>query len=246
MLVLSRRPNERIVFPTLGISVKVNSVNRNVVRLGIEAPSSVPIAREEIISASATLSAAESKPARHVLRNRLHTANLAVHLAKKQLEAGLQNEADATLAEALQEFASIDQEMASEQITHARPKREVRALLVEDNRNESALLAEFLRLHGINVETAYDGQEALDYLRSHDRPDVILLDMRMPRCDGPRAVSEIRRDSSFDSMKVFAVSGADPKDWALGTSASGVDGWFTKPVDPAQLVQRMLQSLSLN
>lgn len=246
MLVLSRRPNEKIVFPTLGISVKVTNVTRNVVRLGIEAPPSVPIAREEIVKESATLSATESKPARHVLRNRLHTANLAVHLAKKQLQAGLKSEADATLAEALLEFASIDQEMASAQITPAEPKREVRALLVEDNRNESALLAEFLRLHGIRVVTAYDGQEALDYLRSHDRPDVILLDMRMPRCDGPRAVNEIRRDSTFDGMKVFAVSGADPKDCALDQRACGVDSWFTKPVDPAKLVQKMLQSLSVN
>ena len=37
-------------------------------------------------------------------------------------------------------------------------------LLVEDNCNESALLAEFLRLHGVKVETACDGQDALDYL----------------------------------------------------------------------------------
>ena len=52
---------------------------------------------------------------------------------------------------------------------------------MEDNSSESMLLAAFSRMHGIAVETASDGQNALDYLKSHDRPDVMLLDMRMLR-----------------------------------------------------------------
>ncbi len=52
----------------------------------------------------------------------------------------------------------------------------------------------------------------LDYLRSHDRPDVILLDMRMPRCDGPATLAAIRGDAQYANTKVFAVSGADPQE----------------------------------
>jgi len=47
MLVLSRRENEKIVFPTLGITVQVCGINRTTARIGIDAPPSVPILREE-------------------------------------------------------------------------------------------------------------------------------------------------------------------------------------------------------
>jgi len=234
MLVLSRRPNEKIVFPTLGITVEVCSINRNVVRVGIAAPPDVPILRKELANEEARHPDTTLAKLPHRTRNRLHTASLAVHLAQKQLQAGLDDEADATLAEALREFSALDQEMTAEKAT-----REIRALLVEDNCNESALLAEFLRLHGIKVETACDGQDALDYLRSHERPDVILLDMRMPRCDGPTTIAAIRQNAAYDGLKVFAVSGTDPEECAADLGARGVDRWFTKPVNPNTLVQEM-------
>ena len=239
MLVLSRRANEKIDFPTLGITVEVCSINRNVVRIGIEAPSNVPIVRKEI--ASGVSRRHDPSQLSHHNRNRLHTASLAVHLAQKQLQAGLDDEADATLTEALRVFSALDQEMAAKATN-----RKIRALLVEDNCNESALLSEFLRLHGITVETACDGLDALDYLRSHERPDVILLDMRMPRCDGPTTIAAIRQNAAFEGMKVFAVSGADPDSCAVESSSRGVDRWFTKPVNPNTLVQEMNLAFATN
>jgi carbon storage regulator CsrA len=242
MLVLSRRPNEKIVFPTLGITVEVCSVNRNVVRLGIDAPPSVPIMRKELADAGEVESARQISE-RHQLRNRLHTATLAVHLAQKQLLAGLDEEAGQTLAEAIREYAALDQELAAKGSNN---NREIRALLVEDNSNESTLLAEFLRLHGVKVETACDGQDALDYLQSHDRPDVILMDMRMPRCDGPTTVAAIRKNTAYEGVKVFAVTGADPQECSVEAGSRGVDRWFTKPVNPRTLIDELHQSLNLN
>lgn len=237
MLVLSRKPKEKIFFPTLGVTVEVCSVKGNVVRIGIEAPPSAPIVRNEIANSKQYASE------RHRLRNRLHTASLAVHLAQRQLQAGLEVEAEETLGGALSDFSVLDQELAA---TGGKPNREIRALLVEDNCNESALLAEFLRLHGVKVETASDGQDALDYLKSHDRPDVVLIDMRMPRCDGPTTVAAIRQDSSYDGLKVFAVSGADPKECNTEIGARGVDHWFTKPVNPNALVKAMNLAFAVN
>jgi len=245
MLVLSRRANERILFPTLGVTVEVTSIAKNAVRLGIDAPPSVTIMREEIASEADKCSAAKAKPDSHRLRNRLHTAHLAVHLAQKQLQAGLTQEAENTLNEALREYAEMDREIAAESAS-AKTKRGIRALLVEDNRNESSLLAQFLRLHGIEVQQAHDGQDALDYLRSHERPDVILLDMRMPRCDGPATLASIRENAFLDKTKVFAVSGTDPKEFSLPKGSRGLDGWFTKPVDPLSLIQTMNQAVALN
>ncbi len=240
MLVLSRRPKEKIYFPTLGVTVEVCSVKGNVVRVGIQAPPSIPIVREELAAESDKANSPRERSARHQMRNRLHTASLAIHLAQKQLQAGLDEDADETLAGALREFSDIDQQLAS----NATPKREIRALLVEDNGNESALLAEFLRLHGIKVETACDGQDALDYLKSHERPDVILIDMRMPRCDGPTTVATIRRNADFGGLKVFAVSGADPAECNIEIGSRGIDRWFTKPINPKKLVDEL--NLSLN
>ncbi len=73
----------------------------------------------------------------------------------------------------------------------AKTRRAWKALLVEDNANKSNLLAGYLRMTGFEVDTAGDGADALDYLRSHDRPDVVLLDMLMPRCDGPTTIGRI-------------------------------------------------------
>jgi len=250
MLVLSRRENEKIVFPTLGVTVQVCGISKRAVRIGVEAPPSVSIMREEIAPISNTVTAPVPMPAplgdRHQLKNRLHTACLAVHLAQKQLQAGLEGEADESLNNALLEFAALDRELATDKNKVARPRRSIRALVVDDNSNECALLAEFLRLHGIKVETACDGQDALDYLKSHDRPDVVLLDMRMPRCDGPSTVAAIRRDAAFEGLKVFAVSGATPDEWATESGPRGIDGWFTKPINPAKLVSQMNQALGLN
>jgi len=251
MLVLSRRENEKIVFPTLGITVQVCGINRTTTRIGIDAPPSVPIMREEVADTkyampASPLAAAAPTAGRHQLKNRLHAASLAVHLAQKQLNAGLADEADQTLTAALSEFAALDQEMMTEKSRPVTAKRTIRALVVDDNSNECALLAEFLRLHGIKVETANDGQEALDYLKCHDRPDVVLLDMRMPRCDGPTTVAAIRRDAAYEGLKVFAVSGSKPDEWIVEPGARGVDGWFSKPINPATLVRQMNIALGLN
>ena len=201
---------------------------------------------EEIASESDKLAATESKSSNHRQRNRLHTAALAVHLAQKQLQAGLAKDAEATLSEALNEYARMDEELAAESKKSMPGKREIHTLLVEDDANESALLAAFLRLHGIQVEVANDGQDALDYLRSHDRPDVILLDMRMPRCDGPATLAAIRANAQYEGTKVFAVSGADPQECPFPMGSRGVDGWFRKPVNPRKLIDQMNSVLGLN
>jgi len=241
MLVLSRRPEEKILFPTLGITVEIRNISKNVVRVGIEAPPSVAIVRAEIASEADKTALADSQ--RHRLRNRLHTASLAVHLAQKQLQAGLAREAEVSLSEAMRQYEELDREMVLAKNKAPTSERQISALLVEDNYNESMLLAEFLRLHGIRVETAKDGQDALDYLRSHERPDVILLDMRMPRCDGPSTVAAIGRDAAYDGLKVFAVSGASPHELS---ETQGLDGWFHKPVNPTKLIHEMNLALGRN
>jgi CheY-like chemotaxis protein len=66
----------------------------------------------------------------------------------------------------------------------------------------------------------------------------------MPRCDGPTTIGRIRRDPNLEGMKIFAVSGTSPKRFGLATGPGGVDRWFSKPLDPRELVEQLDCELS--
>jgi carbon storage regulator CsrA len=88
MLVLSRRPDESILLPSVPAIIKVISSQAGVVRLGIEAPAHVPILREELTRQGRPLApAADETPTnvRHTLRNRLHNLMLGLSLLRVQL-----------------------------------------------------------------------------------------------------------------------------------------------------------------
>ena len=118
-----------------------------------------------------------------------------------------------------------------------------RAPLVEDDENERALLGGFLRLSGFDVTLACDGQDALDYLSLHAPPDVVLLDMLLPRCDGASFVREVRSTAGLSDLKLFAVSGTDPSSLGVTTGAGGIDRWFPKPVNVETLVHAVAEEV---
>jgi DNA-binding response OmpR family regulator len=120
-----------------------------------------------------------------------------------------------------------------------------RALLVEDNNNEAELLAGYLRSFHFNVSVARDGAHALEYLACHDqKPDVVLLDMNMPRMDGKTAIFEMRSNPENEGLKIFAVTGMSQEEAGIGTGCWGVDRWFTKPIRPDVLVSEMHRELA--
>src|SRR5579884_745697 len=95
----------------------------------------------------------------------------------------------------------------------------------------------------MEVATADDGEAALDYLRTHDRPDVMLLDMAMPRCDGPTTLRAIRRNPAYAGLRIYGLSGYAPDQFDVKCGPDGVNGWFQKPVDPQTLVQDLGREL---
>jgi CheY-like chemotaxis protein len=117
------------------------------------------------------------------------------------------------------------------------------ALLVEDNPAERELMALFLRNAGLDVATASDGADALDYLHRRGQPDVVLLDMGLPRTDGAAVVRAVRRDPAYAGLKIFAVTGHGPEEFGLAEGPAGVDRWYHKPVNPADLVRGVNQEL---
>ena len=227
MLVISRRENEKIYFPTAGITVQILRLTGKIARVGVEAPAEVKVLREGVGPASA---AKERPKADHALANALNKVGLAVHLARKQWAAGRPAEADATLDTALRALESLEQARQASQAA-----RRCRALIVEDDPNERELLAGVLGMNGCECATAADGTEALAYLDSGARPDVVLLDMAMPRCDGPETIRRIRADGRFAGLRVYSVSSTPPGVLNVPDGPGGVDGWFPKPLNPSRL-----------
>ncbi|NND97963.1 MAG: response regulator [Pirellulaceae bacterium] len=243
MLVLSRKKEQRVLFPNLGISVEILRINGNTVRVGVDAPKDVHVLRGELAdSEQAKHLLAEQRRSQHELNNHLNGATLALHLLKKQLEAGQLEDAESTLNATLATIHSIDSKVGSGASADA--AKRPRALVVEDNANERNLLSGYLKLCGYDVESVDDGMAAMTYLATHQCPDVVLLDMHMPGMDGPATVSAIRGDQRYRDVKLFAVSGSDRIDMGVPLGEEGVNRWFAKPLQPDEFEQQLKAELS--
>lgn len=230
MLVLSRRPGQKVVFPGLGITIEVMRSAGAVTRLGIEAPHDVKVFRDEVLQRSsgevravAPASSSAGGLRRHELLNRLNQLMLKLQLLQKHIELGQADNADSQLSALVSGLHSLEQATRDSVVSGRVPQ----VLVVDDQRNECELLATCLRLAGVQVATAHNGREAFDYLHEHDMPDLVLLDMRMPDVDGPEFLKLIRADIRLHDLRVFAVTGSERSEFSASLP---VDGWFGKPV----------------
>jgi len=252
MLVLSRRVNEQLVFPNIDTTIRVLSSKSGVVRLGIQAPSDIPVYREELIAQASTALKPVAPLSRvprslvHQINNRLHAATIGLALLRQQVALGMDQEVADTIGKLEQEMAALRQTVEPLRPSVPAPGPAVvrrRALLVEDDRNERELLAGFLRLAGLEVTTADDGADALDHLRTAYQPDVVLLDMLLPRCDGPTTVRAIRSNPEHAGLTIFGVTGADTANFGLPEGPAGINRWFQKPINPEALLRELERAL---
>jgi carbon storage regulator CsrA len=256
MLVLSRKPDQRIVLPALNIAIKVVEIKRGAVRLGIDAPHDVTVLREEVADRAAEWRAEKDQVADlhnsekgrevlHQFHERLRTTGVGLALLSLELDAGLIDDAKAALIQIREDLRLLRLGLAGELENMPKPSNGAhgsqKALLVEDDCNQRELLAALLRQSGMDVDTASDGSDALKYLRTHDKPDVVLLDMGLPHVDGPTMVREIRGDPAFAGLKVFGVTGHRPEEFGLDQGPAGIDRWFRKPLDLNILLEHLTQ-----
>ncbi|MEZ6102253.1 MAG: response regulator [Pirellulaceae bacterium] len=239
MLVLSRRCGESIVLPNLGVTVRVQRVNNRQVRLGIDAPPGIQVLREELLIDGAG-AAVFDQPDIESLVPTLRSVLQAALAEADQLAQDEQGRLDeSSWCRLITKLKAIDGELAAHAKSVAKARRTSRirrALVVDDNCNESKLLASFLRMKDFRVETADNGEHAMRSLERHPLPDVVLLDMNMPQYDGRWTVDAIRQQSRYDAIKIFAVSGMHPGEYGVDVGRTGCDRWFRKPLNPQLLV----------
>lgn len=123
-------------------------------------------------------------------------------------------------------------------------ERPFEILLVDDNPGDMRLTAEALKDSGVEsrLHTAKDGVEAIDFLRRRGgysdapRPDLILLDLNMPRMNGRQVLAEIKEDSALKDIPVVILTGSREIDDIVKTYDLHANCYVTKPTDFEQFI----------
>src|SRR5688572_8070940 len=117
-------------------------------------------------------------------------------------------------------------------------------LVVDDNPANVDIIETRLASQGFRIITAADGEEAIAQARKHT-PDLILLDVMMPKKDGLQVCRELKGDPSLPFMPIILVTAkGDTKDIIAGLDSGG-DEYLTKPVDTAALLARVRSILRI-
>ena len=111
-----------------------------------------------------------------------------------------------------------------------------RVLVVDDDEVIRQLIEVNLTLEGFEVITAVDGQDCLDKA-ALVRPDVITLDVMMPRLDGWVTACQLRRNPETSEIKVVLITARAQEDDKKRGREIGVDAYLTKPFDPSEMIR---------
>jgi len=122
----------------------------------------------------------------------------------------------------------------------AATKSLLRILIVDDNRDAADSLSEMLKMMGNDTRTAYDGQQGVD-LAGEYRPDVILLDIGLPKLNGYEACRFIREQPTGKGVVLIALTGWGQDEDRRRSHEAGFDHHMVKPVDPQALIDTLAE-----
>jgi DNA-binding response OmpR family regulator len=114
----------------------------------------------------------------------------------------------------------------------------IRVLVVDDEADILRLVEIKLRKSGFEVLTAHDGQEGLD-LALAERPDLLLLDVMMPRKDGYTVVMEIKEKLGEESPIIILLTARGQEEDVIKGLSCGADDYIIKPFSPRELLARI-------
>lgn len=123
-------------------------------------------------------------------------------------------------------------------------ERGVKILLVEDNPADARLVKEAFKYFKIENEifVVEDGLEAMKFLKNEEeydnvqKPDIILLDLNLPRKDGREVLKEIKKDNVLKLIPVVILTTSHAEEDILGTYKNNANCYITKPVDLDQFI----------
>ncbi|MBC8374795.1 MAG: response regulator [FCB group bacterium] len=106
-----------------------------------------------------------------------------------------------------------------------------KTLIIEDNENNMYLISFLLQKNGHGVSQAYDGQDGVELAKSV-QPDLILLDIQLPKMNGYEVAMELRKDDALKAVPIVAITSyAMPGDQEKAINA-GCTGYIKKPINP--------------
>jgi len=116
-------------------------------------------------------------------------------------------------------------------------------LIADDIESNRALIKGYLDIPAFTLIEAKNGKEAVAFARQH-RPDLVIMDLRMPVMDGYEATRILKADKILKSIPVIAVSASAMKEHEQVVKEAGCDGYLKKPVSKAELFSELMRFLS--
>jgi len=107
-------------------------------------------------------------------------------------------------------------------------------LVVEDNQDNREMVVKVLKFNGYQVVEAVDGEEAIEKAKTED-PDLILLDIFLPKMDGYEATRRLKGDTRLRNIPIIALTAHAMKGSMEEALAAGCDGYISKPIDVREL-----------
>ena len=117
-------------------------------------------------------------------------------------------------------------------------------LVVEDEPENRLFIGLMLRTEGYQVLEAEDGVHAFEVLTNNGPPDIILLDVMMPGMNGWAVFEKLREDEFWSRIPVIMLTALAQRSDVERAVQLGVDGYVTKPFEPADLIHTIEESLA--
>ncbi|WP_405119058.1 diguanylate cyclase [Pseudomonas leptonychotis] len=122
-----------------------------------------------------------------------------------------------------------------EVLTHVSQYEPYKVLIIDDSRAQATHTERVLNSAGIVTRTLIEPIQAMSHLADF-QPDLIILDMYMPECDGPELAQVIRHNDRYVSVPIIYLSAEDDLDKQLDAMSEGGDDFLTKPIKPRHLI----------
>ncbi len=123
-------------------------------------------------------------------------------------------------------------------IPQVRPPQESKILIVDDEASNRDIMTQFLQMEGFQLFTAVDGEQAMEMVESV-QPDLVLLDIIMPRLDGYEVCRRIKSDEETAFLPVIMITALKGMEERIKGVEVGADDFLTKPFNYLELVTRV-------